>query len=80
MCIRDSLNIFATSIKSNLIPISFAIAGKCKPAFVDPPVAATIVAAFSKDFLVTISHGLIFFANKFMTAFPLSTAYLFLSI
>jgi len=45
------LNILATSIKSNLIPISLAIAGKCKAAFVDPPVAATIVAAFSKDFL-----------------------------
>ena len=45
------------------MPISFAIAGKCKAAFVDPPVAATIVAAFYKAFFVTISLGLIFFAN-----------------
>ena len=37
----------------------------------DPPVAATIVAAFSKDFFVTISLGLIFFSNKFITALPL---------
>ena len=54
------LNILATSIKSNLIPISFAKAGKCNAAFVEPPVAATIVAAFSKDFFVTISLGFIF--------------------
>ena len=30
--------------------------------------------------LVTMSLGLIFFANKFITALPLSIAYLFLSI
>ena len=34
------------------------------PALVDPPVAATIVAAFSKDFLVTMSLGLIFFKDS----------------
>ena len=58
----------------NLIPASFAIAGKCKAAFVDPPDAATTTAAFSNYFLVTISLGLIFFANKFITALPLETA------
>ena len=32
-------------MRSNLIPHSFANAGRCNAAFVDPPVAATIVAA-----------------------------------
>ena len=52
---------FVTSSKVNLIPASFAMAGKCRAAFVDPPDAATITAAFSNDFFVTISRGLIFF-------------------
>ena len=66
------LNISATSIISNLIPHSFAIAGKCKAALVDPPVAATITAAFFKDSIVTMSLGLILFFNNAITAFPLS--------
>jgi hypothetical protein len=66
----------ATSIKSNLTPISLANAGKCNAALVDPPVAATIVAAFSNDLRVTICLGLIFFFNKFITALPLWKAYL----
>ena len=41
--------------------------------------AATIVAAFSNDFFVTISLGFIFFSNKFITVWPLSKAYLSLS-
>ena len=56
------------------MPASLASAGKCKAALVEPPVAATIVAAFSKDFFVTMSLGLIFFANKFITALPLFKA------
>ena len=54
------------------MPASFAIAGKCKAALVDPPVAATTTAAFFKDSIVTISLGLIFFSIKFITALPLS--------
>ena len=50
-----------TSSNVNLIPASFAIAGRCKAALVDPPEAATTAAAFSKDLRVTISLGLIFF-------------------
>ena len=38
--------------------------------------AATIVAAFSNDFLVTICLGLIFLFSKFITALPLCNAYL----
>ena len=38
--------------------------------------AATIVAAFSKAFLVTMSLGLTCFFNKFITALPLCKAYL----
>ena len=41
--------------------------------------AATIVAAFSKAFLVTISLGLIFLANNSITILPLFFAYLSLS-
>ena len=51
------LKIFATSIKSNFIPISLAKAGRCSAALVDPPVAATIVAPFSKAFFVTRRRG-----------------------
>ena len=58
------LEIFVTSSSVNLIPASFAIAGRCKAAFVDPPDAATTTAAFSSDFFVTISLGLIFFLSN----------------
>ena len=37
------------------MPASFAIAGKCKAALVDPPVAATTTAAFFKDSIVVLS-------------------------
>ena len=47
---------------------------------VDPPVAATTVAAFSKAFLVTISLGLILLASRFITALPLARAYLSLCL
>ena len=51
---------------------SLAIAGKCKAALVEPPVAATTTAAFFKDSSVTMSRGLIFFSIKSITALPLS--------
>ena len=41
--------------------------------------AATIVAAFSKAFLVTMSLGLIFLASNSITILPLAFAYLSLS-
>ena len=61
---------------SNFKPHSFAIAGKWRAAFVDPPVAATTTAAFFKASIVTISLGLIFFFNNSITCLPLSIAYL----
>ena len=52
------------------MPASFAIAGKCKPAFVDPPVQATTLAAFSSDLRVTTSRARMFLSSRFMTAWP----------
>ena len=49
---------------------SFAIANKCKTAFVEPPNAMTTVIAFSNASRVRISRGLISFSIKFMTASP----------
>jgi hypothetical protein len=34
-----------------------AIAGRCRPALVEPPVAATTTAAFSRALRVTMSRG-----------------------
>ena len=65
------LYISTTSLKVNLRPASLAMAGKCKAAFVDPPVAATTLAAFTKDSIVTMSLGLIFLSSKFIIALPL---------
>ncbi len=39
------------------MPASWAIAGRCKAALVEPPVAATIAAAFSRLARVTSSRG-----------------------
>ena len=39
------------------MPASWAIAGRCRPALVDPPVAATAAQAFSRLFRVTRSRG-----------------------
>ena len=47
-------------------------------ALVEPPVAATTLAAFTNESIVTISLGLIFFSNKFITL-PLFSPYAFLS-
>ena len=57
------------------MPASFAIAGKCKAAFVDPPEAATTRAAFSNDFKVTISLGRKFNSINFITCFPAAREY-----
>ena len=54
---RVRAKIRPTSCRSKSIPASLAIAGRCKPALVEPPAAATAVAAFSKDLRVTMSRG-----------------------
>ena len=69
------MNIFATSIKSNSTPISLANAGRCNAALVDPPLHATTLAALIRDFLLTISLGLICFSINFITETPDSYAY-----
>ena len=51
------LNASATSNRSNSIPASFAIAGRCSAALVDPPVAATTRAALTKAARVQMSRG-----------------------
>ncbi len=59
------------SVKST--PASWAIAGRCSPAFVEPPVQATTRAAFSRLLRVTMSRARIDFSRRFITAMPLST-------
>ena len=85
--VTDGIAMGHEGMKSSLISrdviadsTELTVRGHCYDAFVDPPVAATIVAAFSRDFHETISHGLIIFSNKIITAFPLSTAYLSLLV
>ena len=50
-------NTSATSSSVKRMPASWAIAGRCRPALVEPPVAATAAAAFSSDLRVTRSRG-----------------------
>ena len=64
------LPILVKSFNSNFIPIAFAIASKCKTAFVDPPKVIVTVMALINAFRVIISFGVIFFSNKFFIALP----------
>ena len=50
-------NTSATSSSVKRTPASCAIAGRCSPALVEPPVAATAAAAFSSALRVTRSRG-----------------------
>ena len=68
-------NSSATSFRSNLIPHSCAIAGRCSPAFVEPPLAATTRAAFSSASRVMMSRGRRLLSISFMTACPDAKAY-----
>ena len=54
------LYISTTSLKVNLIPASLAIAGRCKAALVDPPVAATTLEALTSESIVTIVQSLVY--------------------
>jgi hypothetical protein len=54
------------------MPHSLAIAGRCSAPLVDPPVAATTVAAFSSALRVTISRGRMPLAISSMTISPAS--------
>ena len=58
----------------SVIPHSCARAGKCNAMFVDPPVAAAIVTAFSNASRVMMSRARIFFSSKRITCLPDSTA------
>ena len=58
---------------------ALAIARKCKTAFVDPPKTVTSLIAFSNDFLVTISLGLMSFSNNKRIASPAFTLSIFFS-
>ena len=51
------LKISATSNRSNSMPHSLAIAGRCSAPLVEPPVAATTRAAFSNAARVQMSRG-----------------------
>ena len=52
------------------MPTSCAIAGRCSAALVEPPDAATTVAAFSSAFKVTMSRGRMLRAISSMTISP----------
>src|SRR5690348_10447709 len=56
------------------MPASFAIAGRCRAAFVEPPVAATTIAAFSNAFLVAIARGRMLCSISDITDRPASSA------
>ena len=62
--------ISATSNRSNSMPASCAIAGRCSAALVEPPVAATTAAAFSSALRVTMSRGRMFLAISSITFSP----------
>ena len=62
-----------SSIES-LTPKSFAVAGRCSTAFVDPPVAITPAMAFSKLLRVTIERGVMPFLTSPITILPHSKA------
>ncbi len=67
--------ISATSRSVNSMPHSCAIAGRCRPPLVEPPVAATTTAAFSNASRVQMSRGRMFFSISRTTASPEATAY-----
>ena len=46
------------------------MAGRCRPAFVDPPVQATTRAAFSRLLRVTMSRARMLRSSRFITATP----------
>ncbi len=52
------------------MPHSCAIAGRCRPALVEPPEAATTVAAFSSALRVTMSRGRMLRAMSSITFSP----------
>ena len=64
-----------TSRKVKVTPHSWAMAGRCRPPLVEPPVAAITRAAFSNAFLVQMSRGRMLRSNRLITASPLATAY-----
>ena len=53
-----------TSSRVKSMPASWAMAGRCSPALVEPPVAATTTAAFSSALRVTMSRGLMVIGNE----------------
>ncbi len=57
------------------MPHSCAMAGRCRPPLVEPPVAATTMAAFSKALRVQMSRGRMPSASSCITASPLAVAY-----
>ena len=63
----------------NSISAALAIAKKCKTALVDPPKTAIKRMAFSSDFLVTTSFGLISCSTKWRKALPTRSHSAFLS-
>ena len=63
-----------TSSRSKSMPASCAIAGRCSPPLVEPPVHATTRAAFSRLLRVTTSRARMPFASRFITATPLAVA------
>ena len=52
------------------MPASCAIAGRCRAALVEPPEAATVMAAFSSALRVTMSRGRMFRAMSSITFSP----------
>ena len=66
--------ISTTSSMVKRMPASCAIAGRCSPALVEPPVAPTTTAAFSSASRVTMSRGRSRLSSSAITARPDSTA------
>ena len=66
--------ISTTSSMVKRMPASCAIAGRCRPALVEPPVAPTTTAAFSSALRVTMSRGRSRLSSSAITARPDSTA------
>src|ERR1700709_2625404 len=64
-----------TSRRVNSMPASWAMAGRCRPPLVEPPVAATTTAAFSNASRVQMSRGRMLRSSSFITALPVATAY-----
>ena len=66
--------ISTTSSMVKRMPASCAIAGRCRPALVEPPVAPATIAAFSSALRVTMSRGRSRLSSSAITARPNSTA------